>query len=208
MGHIAFPNIISEMKNPKDFPKALAMLYITTISMYVFVAVTVYHFASQAVKAPALGSASPLVGKIAYGIAIPTIIVAGVIYALVASKSVYRHIWSKQPKVMSEKSFRARSTWLLTVGTVWILAWLVANTIPVFSDLLAFIGAAFGTWFALGFSSMMCFHSNRRELRTLWVERRVLGRLGLLTGLNVVIVLISALLVGLNSSADRNVFDC
>ena len=85
-GHIAYPTIISEMKQPRDFPKALILLESVAISFYILVAVVIYNFAGQDVSAPALRSASPLVKKIAYGFAIPTISVAGVIIALVAAK--------------------------------------------------------------------------------------------------------------------------
>jgi amino acid permease len=72
-GHVAFFSFISEFKNPKDFPKALFLLQITDVSMYIIVAVVVYRYAGNKVSSPALGSAGKLVSKVAYGIAIPTV---------------------------------------------------------------------------------------------------------------------------------------
>ena len=72
-GHAAFFTFISEMKDPKEFPKALAFLQVTDITMYVIVAVVIYRYAGSVVDSPALGTASPLVAKIAYGLAIPTV---------------------------------------------------------------------------------------------------------------------------------------
>ena len=72
-GHVAFFSFISEFKNPKDFPKALFLLQAADISMYIVVAVVVYRYAGNGVSSPALGSASPLISKVAYGIAIPTV---------------------------------------------------------------------------------------------------------------------------------------
>jgi amino acid permease len=72
-GHVAFFSFISEFKNPKDFPKALFMLQICDISMYVVVGVVVYRYAGNKVSSPALGSAGKVVSKVAYGIAIPTV---------------------------------------------------------------------------------------------------------------------------------------
>ena len=70
---MAFFSFISEFKNPKDFPKALFLLQISDVSMYIVVAVVVYRYAGNKVESPALGSAGKLVSKVAYGIAIPTV---------------------------------------------------------------------------------------------------------------------------------------
>lgn len=161
-GHIAYPSIISEMKEPRDFPKALALLETVTITFYLVVAVVIYYFAGEGVMSPALGSAGPLVRKIAYGIATPTIIVAGVIAAVVAAKLIYEHVWSKQPHVKQEKSFRARASWYAILAVLYFSAWLIAEVIPVFRQLTGVIGALFGTWFALGFCSMLWLWMNWR----------------------------------------------
>lgn len=163
-GHIAYPTIISEMCRPQDFPKSLALLQTITITFYLVVAVVVYHYAGQSVGSPALSSASPLIRKIAYGIAFPTIIVAGVIAALVAAKTLYSRVWAwrGKPYVVFEKTMRARASWWAIIGALWVVAWLTASAIPVFTQLLALIGAAFGTWFCLGFLAMFWFWMNWR----------------------------------------------
>lgn len=45
--------------------------------MYLIVAIVTYRYAGTDVASPALGSTSPLLRKVAYGIAIPTIVIAG-----------------------------------------------------------------------------------------------------------------------------------
>lgn len=72
-GHVAFFGFISEMKIPTDYPKTLYMLQFTDTSMYVITAVVIYRYGGKDVASPALGSTSPLISKIAYGIAIPTV---------------------------------------------------------------------------------------------------------------------------------------
>ncbi|TKA21857.1 hypothetical protein B0A50_08729 [Salinomyces thailandicus] len=156
-GHIAYPSLITEMRQPRDFPKALALLITTMISLYLVVAVVIYYYAGQTVQSPALGSASPLTAKIAYAIAIPTILVAGVIAALVAAKQLYRHLWRRHSHVMREKSLRARASWFAVLAALYLLAWLMAESVPVFQQLLGVIGALFGTWFALGFPALFWF---------------------------------------------------
>jgi hypothetical protein len=70
---VAFFSFISELKEPREFPKALALLQFCDISLYIVVAVVVYRYGGQDVASPALGAAGPMVKKIAYGIAIPTV---------------------------------------------------------------------------------------------------------------------------------------
>ena len=65
--------MIAELKDPKDFPKALTLLQCLDISIYLVAAIVIYCYAGDRVASPALGSASPLISKIAYGIALPTV---------------------------------------------------------------------------------------------------------------------------------------
>ncbi|RMY08652.1 hypothetical protein D0868_04673, partial [Hortaea werneckii] len=154
-GQIAYPTLLTEMAHPqRDFPKALTCLILTTTTLYILTATLIYHYAGSSVASPALGSAPPLGRKIAYGLAIPTIVVAGVIPALVASKQMYRHVWRKRPGVMGEKSWRGRGSWYGVLLGVYVLAWVIGEAIPVFRQLLGVIGAGFGTWFALGFPAI------------------------------------------------------
>jgi amino acid permease len=71
-GHVAFFSFISELRRPEEFPKALYLLQITDTILYIIVAVVVYRYTGADVKSPALGSTSPVVRRVAYGIALPT----------------------------------------------------------------------------------------------------------------------------------------
>lgn len=73
VGNFVFFSFISEMKAPSDYPKALFLLQGTDTIMYIVTAVVIYYYGGQNVTSPALGSTSPLISKIAYGIAIPTV---------------------------------------------------------------------------------------------------------------------------------------
>lgn len=77
LGHVAFFSFISELRTPESYPQALFLLQGADISMYLIVSIVTYRYAGTGVASPALGSTSPLLGKIAYGIAIPTIVIAG-----------------------------------------------------------------------------------------------------------------------------------
>jgi uncharacterized membrane protein len=73
IAHVSFFGIMSEMQDPADFPKALAMLQVIDTTMYVVTAMVIYCYAGPTVASPALSSAGPMMKKVAYGLAIPTV---------------------------------------------------------------------------------------------------------------------------------------
>lgn len=72
-GHVAFFSFISELRDPRDFPKALYLLQFSDTAFYVLSSIVIYRYGGQNVESPALSSTGPLLSKIAYGIAIPTV---------------------------------------------------------------------------------------------------------------------------------------
>ncbi|RAL04682.1 putative neutral amino acid permease [Aspergillus ibericus CBS 121593] len=188
-GHVAFFGFISEMRVPTDYPKTLYMLQGIDTTMYVVTAVVIYRYGGKDVASPALGSTSPLLSKIAYGIAIPTIVVAGVINGHVACKYIYVRLFRGTDR-MHQRGFVAVGTWVLIALVLWTLAWIIAEAIPVFNDLLSLITALFASWFTYGLSGVFwlflnwgCYMSSPRKM--------------FLTGLNVLVVGVGACLCGL-----------
>lgn len=72
-GHAAFFGLMAELKDPRDFTKSLCLLQGVDISLYLIASVVIYRYAGDGVTSPALGSASPVVAKVAYGLALPTV---------------------------------------------------------------------------------------------------------------------------------------
>ncbi|KXT03788.1 hypothetical protein AC578_753 [Pseudocercospora eumusae] len=188
-GHVAFFTFISELKNPKDFPKALICLQIWDISLYIIVAIVVYRYTGPDVASPALGSASPVVAKVAYGIALPTILIAGVIYAHVAAKYIYVRIF-QGTKHMSTTTFLAVGTWVSIIAVLWLVAWVIAESIPVFNDLLSLISALFASWFTYGLAGPLWLFINRGQWFRNW-------RKSSLTVANTLIFLLGAAICGI-----------
>ncbi|KAE8145747.1 transmembrane amino acid transporter protein-domain-containing protein [Aspergillus avenaceus] len=137
-GHAAFFGLAAELKNPRDFPKALVLLQSIDISLYIVAAVVIYRYGGADVASPALGSASPVVSKVAYGIALPTIIIAGVINGHIAFKYIYIRIFRGTDR-MHKRDWIAVGSWIGIGLALWILAWIIAESIPVFSNLLSLI---------------------------------------------------------------------
>ncbi|BCR90719.1 neutral amino acid permease [Aspergillus chevalieri] len=188
-GHAAFFGLMAELKDPRDYPKALCLLQGIDISLYIIAAIVIYRYTGADVASPALGSAGTLVSKIAYGIALPTIIIAGVINGHVAFKYVYIRIFRGTDR-MHKRDLVAVGTWIGIGLILWIVAWIIASAIPVFSNLLSLITALFASWFTYGLSGIFWLYMNKG----LWFSS---PRKIALTLLNVIIVGVGAILCGL-----------
>jgi hypothetical protein len=86
VGQIVLPSFIAEMKNPKDFPKALWAVTICEVVVFTICGAVMYHFIGlQYMTAPAFGSLIEPYKKIAFSFAIPTIIFLGALYCVSSS---------------------------------------------------------------------------------------------------------------------------
>jgi hypothetical protein len=137
----------AELKDPKDFKKALFLEQGIAVTFYMIISAVIYYYVGPRVTSPALGSASPVVTKVAFGFAIPTIIIAGVVNGSVACKYIYIRMW-KGTNVVHQKSFKSLGSWIGICATLWVVAWLLAEAIPNFNLLLGLIAALFGSWFS------------------------------------------------------------
>ncbi|KAJ5322348.1 hypothetical protein N7452_010637 [Penicillium brevicompactum] len=164
IAHVSFFGIMSEMQDPKDFPKALAMLQIVDTTMYIVTAMVIYCYAGPDVASPALSSAGPVMKKVAYGLAIPTVIVAGVVFGHVACKYIYVRIFrGERSHHMHQKSLLATGTWVAIGLTTWTVAWVIAESIPVFNELLSLISSLFGSWFSYGMPAIFWLSMNKGQ---------------------------------------------
>ncbi|OJJ29838.1 hypothetical protein ASPWEDRAFT_79820, partial [Aspergillus wentii DTO 134E9] len=162
-GHVAYFGFIAELKDPNDFPKALCLLQATDNALYLIAAVVIYRYAGVDVKSPALGSSSPIMQRISYGVALPTILIAGVIYGHVSCKYIYLRLWKGTDRI-HKRDFVAVSSWLAIGLVLWTIAWIIAEAIPVFSNLLSLIvrsTALFGSWFTYGLSAIFWLFMNK-----------------------------------------------
>ncbi|KAJ5462170.1 hypothetical protein N7530_010375 [Penicillium desertorum] len=96
--HVAFFGYMSEMDEPRDFPKSLALLQVVDTCMYVVTAVVIYRYAGPDVASPALSSAGPIM-----------------------------------------KNFASIGAWVAIGAILWAIAFVIAESIPVFNDLLSLI---------------------------------------------------------------------
>ncbi|KAJ6150337.1 Amino acid transporter transmembrane [Penicillium samsonianum] len=207
--HVAFFGLLAEMEDPRDFPKALIMLQTFEIVFYTVAAVVIYYYVGQEVTSPALGSAGPVLKKVAYGVAIPTIIGAGVVNGHIGLKYIYVRMFRGTDR-MHKRDWTAVGTWVAIALTCWVIAWIIADAIPVFSDLLSLISSLFASWFSYGLGGVYWLHINKGQ----WFSS---PRKIALTILNVCIILIGGCMCGLglyvsgkaiHDDASNNSFSC
>ncbi|PYH88306.1 amino acid transporter [Aspergillus ellipticus CBS 707.79] len=160
VGHASFFGFVSEMDKPRNFPKSITVLQIIDTSLYLASAIVIYRYVGEDVQSPALGSAGHLMKKVAYGLAIPTVLIAGIVNGHIASKYVYVRIF-RGTNHMHERTFLSIGSWIAIGLILWVLAWIIAESIPVFNDLLSLITALFGCWFAYGFPALFWFVLNK-----------------------------------------------
>ncbi|BAE61174.1 unnamed protein product [Aspergillus oryzae RIB40] len=157
--HVAFFGLIAEMEEPKDFTKALCLLQGFEIVLYVTAATVIYYYVGTGVASPALGSAGPVLKKVAYGVAIPTIIGAGVVNGHVGLKYIYVRIFRKSGR-MAKRDFVSVGSWVAIGVTCWIIAWIIGEGIPSFTNIVSLISSLFASWFTYGLSGVYWLHMN------------------------------------------------
>ncbi|KAJ5106930.1 hypothetical protein N7456_003605 [Penicillium angulare] len=158
--HVAFFGFMAELKDVRDFPKSLYLLQGTDTVLYLITSAVIYRFAGVDVASPAVGSAGPLLKKVAYGLALPTILIAGVVNGHVASKYVYLRIFKDSDRI-HKCDFVAVGSWIAIGAALWTIAWVIAEAIPVFGTLLSLIAALFASWFTYGIGAVCWLHLNK-----------------------------------------------
>ncbi|MCJ1311721.1 hypothetical protein MMC25_005394 [Agyrium rufum] len=184
-GHVAFFGFMAEMKEPKDYRKAIRVLQTTDTLMYLLAAGITYRYLGRDVASPALLSIGPLYRKIAFGCALPTILIGGIINGHVAIKFINILLIGRN---RVDKPWTASySTWVAIAALTWSFAFLITEVVPHFDDLLGLISAAFASWFTYGVSGILGLHL----IKGLYWQKKWA------TLLYITIVIIGALICGL-----------
>ncbi|KAI9928501.1 hypothetical protein MW887_001715 [Aspergillus wentii] len=148
-GHVAFFTLFSELRDINDYPKALAFLQASEMVLYTVTSIVIYAFVGPTITSPALNSAGRLFRKISYAIAIPTIVIAGVVNAHVAVKFLYVRIF-RGTNAMHTTSFMARSTWAIQ-------------------------SSLFASWFSFGLPGIFWLHMNKHYWFHGWKQKILFG---------------------------------
>ncbi|KAJ6583488.1 transmembrane amino acid transporter protein-domain-containing protein [Mycena vulgaris] len=154
IGQITLPSFIAEMKNPRDFPKALAAVTICEIVVFTLCGSIMYHFVgNQYMESPAFGSLQPTFKKIAFSFAIPTIVYLGSLYSSVTARFVFFRLYPKSHHRYSN-TIQGWFTWSAIIAVTWVFAFIIAEIIPFFSDMLSLMSSLFDGWFGFIYWAM------------------------------------------------------
>lgn len=164
----AQPSFMDEMHTPEDFTKSISVLGVTQITIYTLTGALIYAFVGQKVGSPALLSAGPLPAKIAFGVALPVIFISGSINATVACRYIHGRIYQNSV-VRYVNTTKGWVTWLTIVALITILAWIIAEAIPFFSELLAICGCLLVSGFSFYIPPVLWFFLLKEGS---WYEKR------------------------------------
>jgi hypothetical protein len=139
-GTSAFLPVISEMRHPKDYRKALFACMAFVTSAYLSLALVVYRWCGKWVASPSLGSAGPTIKKIAYGIGLIGLLVSATLYLHVAAKYLFVRILRKT-RHLQQNTVVHWGVWLSCTFGLAALAFILAEAIPIFNYLIALTGS-------------------------------------------------------------------
>lgn len=162
-GNQAFVTVMAEMRDAsRDFMPSMYILQIFAIPMYSIVGGVIYGLAGQYVDSPALGTAPPVPAKVAYGVLLPTLLGTSLVFGHTAIKFIFSEMLNIM-KIKHEYDRNTKRTWIvwLSIGTAfWILAFILANAVPLFDSILSVSSALFVSWFTFGISGVMWLYLN------------------------------------------------
>lgn len=195
-------SFMEEMHTPKDFTKSIWALGLLEITIYTVTGATIYAFVGPGVQSPALLSAGDTISRIAFGVALPVIFISGSINSIVTGRLLHSRVY-KHSVLRYVNTPKGWMTWIAFIAVITILAWVVAEAIPFFSDLLSIVASLFTSGFSFYLPPIM------------WL---VLLRKGKLTsGKNLILAIVNSLVFlfglavlvcGLYSSIDDIVSYC
>lgn len=65
---------------------------------------------------------------------------------------------------MHKRDWVATGSWIAIGAAVWLLAWIIAEAIPVFNNLLSLIASLFASWFTCKFPVPFDYHDYDGQL--------------------------------------------
>ncbi|ATY59253.1 hypothetical protein A9K55_003106 [Cordyceps militaris] len=150
-------SFMDEMHTPTDYMKSIWASGLIQICIYTLTGALCYAFIGSDVLAPALLSAGPTVSKIAFGVALPVIFISGSINSTVALRYIHGRVWKKSI-VRYVNTPSGWFWWISLVAVFTVLAWIIAEAIPIFSDLLSLASALFVSGFSFWIPAVMWFY--------------------------------------------------
>ncbi|KJX96346.1 amino acid transporter like protein [Zymoseptoria brevis] len=149
-------SFMSEMHRPQDYVKSIWALGIIEIFIYTVTGALIYAFVGSAVASPALLSASHIVTRVAFGVALPVIFISGSINGTVVGKYIMNRAFPNSP-LRFINSVKGWAVWMSLIAFLTLIAFVIAEAIPFFNALLGLISALFISGFTFYFPALFWF---------------------------------------------------
>ncbi|KAF7523255.1 hypothetical protein G7054_g11817 [Neopestalotiopsis clavispora] len=186
-------SFMDEMHTPEDFSKSIVALGAIEIVIYTVTGALIYVFVGQDVQSPALLSAGSTVSKVAFGIALPVIFISGSINTTVVARYIHGRVFEHSViKYINTKM--GWITWLALITIITLIAWVIAEAIPFFSDLLSIASCLFVSGFTFYFPAAFWFKLLKEGH---WYERKNI----LKAIVNAIVFVIGIIILGVGTYA-------
>ena len=157
---------------------------------------TVYGYTgTQYDVAPAFGTLGNVTyKKVSFSFMIPTLIFLGVLYASVSARFVFFRLF-EGTRHKSSHTVVGWLSWAGILACTWVLAWIIAEVIPFFSDLLALMSSLFDSFFGWIFWGTAYLRMRYADLGpSFYKERGIRGWVGAI--MNVFIIGVGLFFLG------------
>ncbi|RKF54105.1 N amino acid transport system protein [Golovinomyces cichoracearum] len=149
-------SFMDEMHTPKDYVKSIWVLGAIEIIIYTVTGAIVFVFVGTDVQSPALLSAGPVLSRVAFGLALPVIFISGSINITVVGRYVHGRIYKDSPNRFINTK-QGWISWLTMISVITLIAWIIAESVPFFSDLISIISCLFVSGFTFYLPAWMWF---------------------------------------------------
>ncbi|KAL2003950.1 hypothetical protein VTN02DRAFT_1469 [Thermoascus thermophilus] len=196
IGQITLPSFIAEMKEPKDFWKSVTAVTVAEVIVFSIVGSIIYAYTgNQYMTAPAFGSiANEAYKKISFSFMIPTLIFLGVLYASVSARFIFFRLF-EGTRHKSNHTVVGWASWAGILTVLWIFAFIIAEVIPFFSDLLSIMSSLFDSFFGFIFWGVAYMRMRHADYGPgFYKERGIRGWIGFIA--NIIIIVIGFYFLG------------
>lgn len=152
IGQITIPSFISEMTEPEDFWKSVSVVTVCEVIVFSLVGSIIYVYTgNQYMTTPAFGSIeNDTFKKVSFSFMIPTLIFLGVLYASVSARFIFFRLFEGTHHKGNHTAV-GWTAWIGILFSLWSMAFVIAEVIPFFSDLLSIMSALFDSFFGFIF---------------------------------------------------------
>jgi len=149
-------SFMCEMHTPRDYVKSIWALGLIEIFIYTVTGALIYRFVGIDVKSPALLSAGGVISRVAFGVALPVIFISGSINATVVARYIINRAFPHST-IKYINTPRAWVIWIALIAGITVIAWVIAEAIPFFSDLIGILSSLFMSGFSFYFPALFWF---------------------------------------------------